>query len=111
MDRKEKQEKQYSALPDRETALKRISEMEEILDLAVSRLDELDRLMEEYEAFQPELKKLETYYTGPQWKADLAMDEAGVLPDNLKRGVLSEDGIYNVLERNLEMLEKIRHQR
>lgn len=35
------------------------------------------------------------------------MDEAGKLPKNLKRGVLSEDGIYNVLERNKELLEML----
>ena len=27
------------------------------------------------------------------------MDEAEEFPENLKRGVLSEEGIYNVLER------------
>ena len=38
----------------------------------------------------------------PEFKA---MDEADKLPKNLKRGVLSEDGIYNVLERNKELLK------
>ena len=35
------------------------------------------------------------------------MDEAGEFPDKLKRGVLSEDGIYNLLERNKEMMDWI----
>ena len=35
------------------------------------------------------------------------MDEAGEFPDKLKRGVLSEDGIWNMLERNKELLERI----
>ena len=34
---------------------------------------------------------------------DLADDEAGRLPKGLKRGVLSEDGIYNLLERYREL--------
>lgn len=42
-----------------------------------------------------------------QWKEDFAMDEAGEFPDRLKRGVLSEDGIYNLLERNKEMMDWI----
>ena len=35
------------------------------------------------------------------------MDEAGEFPEKLKRGVLSEDGIWNMLERNKELLERI----
>ncbi len=41
------------------------------------------------------------------WKDDFAMDEKGELPDKLKRGILSEDGIYNLLERNKELKERI----
>ena len=52
-------------------------------------------------------QKLEEYYTSQQWKDDFAMDEAGEFPDKLKRGVLSEDGIYNLLERNKEMMDWI----
>ena len=47
----------------------------------------------------PLLRELEAYYTGPLWKEDFADDEAGRLPPDLKRGVLSEDGIWNLLER------------
>ena len=43
------------------------------------------------------LTALEAYYTSPLWKQDFAADEAGLLPKNLKRGVLSEDGIYHLL--------------
>ena len=41
---------------------------------------------------------LEAYYTSPAWRTDFEADEAGLLPPDLKRGVLSEDGIYNLLE-------------
>jgi len=46
---------------------------------------------------------LESYYSSDEWKQDFADDEAGLLPKDLKRGVLSEDAIWNVLEdsRNL----------
>ena len=43
-------------------------------------------------------RELEEYYTSDLWKQDFADDEAGLLPKDLKRGVLSEDGIWNVLE-------------
>ncbi len=45
-----------------------------------------------------ELGKLSAYYSSDAWKRDYAADEAGLLPKDLKRGVLSEDGIYNLLE-------------
>ena len=70
-------------------------------------MDALEKKIEEYEAFQSEIRKLEAYYTSQQWKADFAADEAGQYPEKLKRGVLSEDGIWNVLERNREVIQKI----
>ena len=33
---------------------------------------------------------------------DFADDEAGLLPNDLKRGVLSKDGLFNLLERYRE---------
>ena len=43
------------------------------------------------------LRELSEYYGSAAWKRDFAADEAGLLPQKLKRGVLSEDGIYNLL--------------
>lgn len=84
-----------------------IFEMESILEKATQMMDELEEKIEEFEAFQSEIRKLEAYYTSPQWKADFEADEAGQYPDQLKRGVLSEDGIWNLLERNNELVGKI----
>ena len=81
--------------------------MESILDKATHKMDTLEKKIEEYEAFQEKIHKLEAYYTSRQWKDDLAMDVAGKFPEKLKRGVLSEDGIWNMLERNKELLERI----
>ena len=90
-----------------ESAVQHIYRMETILDRASEKLDALEKMIEEYQELQPEIRELEAYYTGQQWKDDLAMDEAGELPCDLKRGVLSEDGIYELLERNKEMMERI----
>lgn len=83
----------------------RINQMEEILDTANQKMDALEKSIAEFKAYQTKIRELEAYYTSPEWKADFAMDEAGKLPKELKRGVLSEDGICNVLERNRELLE------
>ncbi len=80
-----------------------ICKMEAILDKAHSILDELEQKIAEFKAFQPELRKLEEYYASPQWKKDFDMEEKGLFPKDVKRGVLSEDGIYDILERNKEM--------
>ena len=61
---------------------------------------------ETFLGIQSEIKRLEDYYSGQNWKDDFALDEEGMLPSDLMRGVLSEDGIYNLLERNKELLEK-----
>lgn len=85
-----------------------VYQMELIFERARGMLDLLDEKIAEFKEFQPEIQKLEDYYASPQWKKDFAMDEAGLFPAELKRGVLSEDGIYNILERNKEMLEMLK---
>ena len=51
------------------------------------------------------ISELEAYYLSDEWKRDFADDEAGLLPKKLPRGVLSEDGIYNLLEEYREVSE------
>ena len=43
------------------------------------------------------LCELTSYYESGQWLKDFESDERGELPKDLKRGVLSEDGVYNLL--------------
>ena len=70
----------------------------------------LEKAIEEFEKAQDEIKELEEYYTSQQWKDDFAADEEGKYPADLKRGILSEDGIYNMLERNKELLQRIKEE-
>ena len=41
---------------------------------------------------------LKEYMDSGQWRLDYEADEAGEIPPALKRGVLSQDGLYNLLE-------------
>ena len=43
------------------------------------------------------LRLLEDYYSSGQWLVDYEADEAGAYPPELKRGVLSQDGLYELL--------------
>jgi hypothetical protein len=89
-------------------AIERISQMEEILDRASSVMAELEKNLSELESLQPDIQKLEAYYTGKDWKADFRLDEQGKLPKDLKRGVLSEDAVYDLLEKNRELLDLVK---
>ncbi len=96
---------EFENLENEDINVHHIKQMEEILDTANRKIDALEQSIVDFRAYQSKIKELEAYYTSPEWKADFALDEEGKLPKNLKRGVLSEDGIYNVLERNKELLE------
>jgi hypothetical protein len=54
-------------------------------------------------AVKEDVAELSKYYGSELWKQDFAADEAGKLPPDLKRGVLSEDGIWNLLSDYREM--------
>ena len=44
-----------------------------------------------------DVRILDEYYRSPLWRSDFETDEAGELPPDLPRGVLSEDALYNAL--------------
>ena len=56
-------------------------------------------------AVKEDVAELSKYYGSELWKQDLAADEAGKLPPDLKRGVLSEDGIWNLISDYREIQE------
>ena len=85
----------------------RIREMEEKLNAALAAIGAMDKALEGYLAAQAGIRELEDYLTGPRWREDLAAEEEGLLPPELRRGVLSEDGIFNMLEENTELLRRL----
>ena len=86
-----------------ESCVDRIRRMEAILDEATEVMDALEQAMDRYKAIQEKIGRLEAYYTGEHWKQDYDLDQKGHLPANLKRGVLSEDAIFDLLDRNREI--------
>ena len=75
----------------------RITYMEQILDEAAEAVSSLSEALEKYSAVQDKLQELAAYYSSEQWRQDFDDDSAGKIPNNLKRGVLSEDAVYNLL--------------
>ena len=84
--------------------IERIRQMELRMERAAKAVMELSAALDNYAAVQDDIAALEQYYGSEEWKQDYAADEAGLLPADLKRGVLSEDGIWNLLSDVRELL-------
>ena len=76
----------------------RIEEMEKHFELASDVVAKLSATLDDFAKVQESVKALEAYYGSKEWKKDFQDDEKELLPDDLKRGVLSEDGVWNLLE-------------
>lgn len=87
--------------------ISRIKEMEENLDAAAEVIRKLSDALAEYEEIQTRYLALEDYYGSSLWMEDFEDDEAGKLPDDLKRGVLSEDAVYDLLTEHKELLTRM----
>lgn len=80
-----------------ENVLDRIQSMERIFDALSAHADSgAERLYADDEILKM-LIMLKDYYEGGQWLKDFEMDERGLIPKHVKRGVLSEDGVYNLI--------------
>ena len=82
----------------------------EELEHVIERIEHLEKIFDEVQnAFKNdpdffENKKIEVkvslltqYLESGQWLRDFSLDEKGELPKDLKRGILSEDGLYNLI--------------
>ena len=76
---------------------KRIEEMERCLDASREAFNRLNEALNGYESVLRDYQKLCRYYGSAQWMKDFEADEAGRLPAELKRGVLSEDAVYDLI--------------
>ena len=88
--------------------IERISYMEQILDEATEAVSSLSEALEKYSTVQDKLQELIAYYTSEQWRQDFDDDDAGKIPSNLKRGVLSEDAVYHLLADNTDLKERMK---
>ena len=75
--------------------IERIKWMEHRFNNALASIK--DGSADSLKAIKEDIAELSKYYGSELWKQDFADDEAGNLPPDLKRGVLSEDGIWNLL--------------
>lgn len=87
--------------------IERINQMEQRMERAAAAVMSLSAALDRYEEVQEDILVLKAYYDSDTWKQDFADDEAGKLPADLRRGVLSEDGIWNLLTDARELMERL----
>ena len=76
--------------------VERIEHMEKMFD-EVKNAFENDPNFNKNKTLQKKVSLLTQYMESGQWLRDFELDEKGELPDNLKRGILLEDGLYNLI--------------
>lgn len=81
-----------------EELIQRVCLMEARYDEVTRGLAALEEAIDEYENFKSELDALKDYMESGEWRNDYEADETGQIPAGLKRGVLSEDALYNLLQ-------------
>ena len=95
-------------MKDNKEQIARIRKMERRLNRASTAMKRLEAALDKWEAVQEDIAALEEYYGSDLWKQDFADDEAGLLPADLKRGVLSEDALWDLLTACKELKERLR---
>ena len=85
----------------------RIKEMEERYSRLSKALKKMEDALDLFTEAQEDAKVLNEYLGSDDWWSDVKADVDKKLPPELKRGVLSEDGIYNLLEDNRDLLDEL----
>lgn len=76
----------------------RIRKMEKTMDRVSEAVSSVNKALEKFAALEDDIDILNSYYMDGEWREDYEADEAGKLPRDLKRGVLSQDALFDLLE-------------
>ena len=77
-------------------AYEHIEQMEERMTQQEDLVRQAEKILGDIESKLNEYRVLKEYYYSEQRCHDLDDDEKRLIPDDIKRGVLSEDGLYNL---------------
>lgn len=81
---------------EKDEIVRRVKQMEQYLDEILSARATCPESFYKDTAIQEKLRLLKDYYSNGQWLHDYECDERGELPAELKRGVLSQDTLYDL---------------
>ena len=95
------------AFSDLQEVITRVTHMEEYMDEVAESLRTAPDSLKTNVALRAKVRALTDYMDSGQWLRDYKCDERGELPTDLKRGVLSEDGLYNLLTEIRELVPSL----
>lgn len=78
-------------------AVSRVWRMERCFDRLQKAAQKAPEELRNNPAAKWQLRRLTRYYEGGRWLRDYRLDEQGFFPRELKRGVLSQDAVFNFL--------------
>lgn len=90
--------------------IERIRKMEGILDAASALITQAEKDPAALVAAKPLIDALDEYYSSPLWLQDYDADAQGLIPKDLKRGVLSQDAVYDLLIRYRDLVIECQRQ-
>ena len=89
------------------TTIERIQEMEQKFENVSTAIKTMKEALSTYKKARKDIRQLTEYYESQQWMDDFNADSEGLLPQDLKRGVLSEDGLWNLLDDDKQLQERM----
>ena len=89
-------------------SVKRVAEMEERFDSLQQSVRALEDALNLSQDFRDNYKTLKKYMDSGKWLKDYETDEKGELPPDLKRGVLSQDGLYDLLQDASDVINSLK---
>ena len=84
-------------------SIDRIKEMENALNSSIKAIKEFEKALEKFVKAQDDIDKVSTYYGSETWFSDVEEYDSGIIPQNVKAGILSEEMAYDMLMENREL--------
>lgn len=89
-------------------SIERVCHYEKILDDALEAVGNLSEALDAYMKIRGQLEDLKQYYFVKEWMEDRCAEEEGRFPQDMKRGVLSEDAVFDLVTDEYELLERLK---
>lgn len=83
-----------------EEVIKRVAQMEEATNRMNAANEALQATLDEWRKARTAFQEVQEYYYSDKWRSDMELSNQGKLPTDMPQGVLSEDGIYDVMGSN-----------
>ena len=90
-----------------EKRLQNITKMENILNSTDGLISEMEKLLQKWDHNQQDFNELMIYYNSEERGKDLEDDRLHIIPQDLPRGVLSEDAVFDTYGNRKDLLIKM----